>query len=121
MNPLNRYDVELKARAKKIPNWTVDAKNAVNPLQPGPIKSGEPTETVTLIPMGAARLRIASFPLIATGAKGNGAEGAPPHNDAPAPASETPLLQMPGIRKSFPGVRALDGVDFSSAAARSTR
>ena len=66
-NPLNRYDVELKAKAKKIPNWTVDHKGAVNPLQPSPVKSDDPEETVTLIPMGAARLRIASFPVIGTG------------------------------------------------------
>jgi hypothetical protein len=77
INPLNRYDVELEAKAKKIPNWTADAKNAVNPLQSGPIKSDQPTETVTLIPMGSARLRIASFPLIATGAKGNEWKKAP--------------------------------------------
>lgn len=70
-NPLNRYDVELAVRAKRIPNWTADEDNAVNPLQEGPIKSDQPVETVRLIPMGAARLRIASFPLIATGNGGN--------------------------------------------------
>ena len=70
-NPLNRYDVELSVRAKKIPNWTVDEDNAVQPLQAGPVRSDEPVETVTLIPMGSARLRISSFPLIAIGAKGN--------------------------------------------------
>ena len=71
VHPLNRYDVELSVRAKKIPNWTADEDNAVNPLQQGPIKSDEPVETVTLIPMGAARLRISSFPLIATGPTAN--------------------------------------------------
>jgi len=70
-NPLNRYDAELSVRAKKIPNWTADEDHAVGPLQQGPIKSDQPVETVTLIPMGAARLRIASFPLIATGGNGN--------------------------------------------------
>ena len=34
---------------------------------PVPVKSAEPVETVTLIPMGAARLRIASFPVIGEG------------------------------------------------------
>lgn len=65
--PPNLNDVELKAKAKKIPNWTIDHKGAVNPLQPSPVKSDEGTETVTLIPMGAARLRIASFPVIGAG------------------------------------------------------
>ena len=29
-----------------------------------PVASAEPTETVTLIPMGCARLRLSAFPLI---------------------------------------------------------
>lgn len=37
------------------------------PLQAGPAKSDQPTETVTLIPMGAARLRITSFPTVGDG------------------------------------------------------
>src|SRR3954462_1779672 len=32
--------------------------------------------------------------------------------DASAPQRELPLLEMQGIVKSFPGVRALDGVDL---------
>jgi hypothetical protein len=86
VNPLNRYDVELKVRAKRIPNWTTDEDNAVNELQQGPVNSTEPTETVTLIPMGAARLRIASIPLIATDGKGNDWKKPPPRPKLP-PAS----------------------------------
>jgi hypothetical protein len=67
VNPLNRYDVELRVKARKIPGWTADEKGAVNPLQQSPATSDEPVETVTLIPMGAARLRIASFPVIGSG------------------------------------------------------
>ena len=55
----------LKARARKIPNWKVDPQvGLVGNLQPSPVKSSEPVETITLIPMGCARLRIASFPTI---------------------------------------------------------
>ena len=36
-------------------------------IQQSPVKSDEPTETVTLIPMGCARLRISAFPTIGTG------------------------------------------------------
>jgi hypothetical protein len=78
VNPLNRYDVELRVKAKKIPAWVADEDNAVNPLQQSPVKSDEPTETVTLIPMGAARLRISSFPLIATGTSGHEWKKPPP-------------------------------------------
>ena len=48
----------LTAKANRIPNWTLDAHGLVGPMQDSPVLSDEPTETVTLIPMGAARLRI---------------------------------------------------------------
>ena len=41
-------------------------KGAVNEVQ-GPIRSAEKEETVKLIPMGAARLRISAFPRICEG------------------------------------------------------
>ena len=59
--------VSLKAKARKIPNWQMDRRNLVEKLQPSPVKSDEPVENVTLIPMGAARLRITMFPVIGTG------------------------------------------------------
>ena len=59
--------VTLTARAKKIPNWQMDTKNVITPLQPSPVRSDEATETVSLIPMGAARLRLTSFPTIGSG------------------------------------------------------
>ncbi|HZL34594.1 MAG TPA: beta-L-arabinofuranosidase domain-containing protein [Tepidisphaeraceae bacterium] len=58
---------EIHAKAKRIPAWTADEKNLIRPLQMSPVKSDEPTETVTLIPMGAARLRISEFPVIGAG------------------------------------------------------
>jgi hypothetical protein len=60
--------ISLKAKARKIPAWQMAHLNLVGPLQPSPAKSSEPVEDITLIPMGAARLRIASFPTIADGA-----------------------------------------------------
>ena len=60
--------IELLAKGKRIPAWKQDARGLVGKLQASPAKSDEPTETVTLIPMGAARLRISSFPVIGKGA-----------------------------------------------------
>jgi hypothetical protein len=57
--------IELKVKAKKIPAWQKDQMNFVGILPKSPVKSAEPEETVTLIPMGFARLRISSFPVIA--------------------------------------------------------
>jgi len=54
--------VELRAKARKIPEWTLDRHGLVAVLQPSPVRTTEPVETVTLVPMGWARLRIAAFP-----------------------------------------------------------
>ena len=59
--------IALKAKARRIPNWQLDRLNLVDKLQPSPVKSDEPVEDVTLIPMGAARLRLAMFPVIGSG------------------------------------------------------
>ncbi|WP_031082275.1 beta-L-arabinofuranosidase domain-containing protein, partial [Streptomyces sp. NRRL WC-3549] len=55
--------LSITARARRIPEWTADDEHVVAPLQPSPARSTEPVEDVTLVPMGAARLRISSFPL----------------------------------------------------------
>jgi len=59
--------IELRAKAKKIPQWKKDHLGLVGELQQSPVKSEEATETITLIPMGCARLRISAFPTIDTG------------------------------------------------------
>lgn len=56
--------IELRAKAKKIPQWKSDYLDLIGLLQPSPVKSDEPEETIKLIPMGAARLRISAFPVI---------------------------------------------------------
>jgi len=59
--------IELRAKAKKIPQWKKDHLGLVGELQQSPVKPEEATETITLIPMGCARLRISAFPTIDTG------------------------------------------------------
>ncbi|MBN1816104.1 MAG: glycoside hydrolase family 127 protein [Sedimentisphaerales bacterium] len=59
--------IQLVARAKKIPPWQLDHLGLVGEIQESPVWSEEPIEEVTLIPMGAARLRISSFPVIGSG------------------------------------------------------
>ena len=60
--------VELRAKARKIPNWQTDRDNVVTVLQPSPVRTDQPVETVALIPMGASHLRITSFPTVGSGA-----------------------------------------------------
>jgi hypothetical protein len=59
--------IELRAKARRVPQWQADRLNVVGKLQESPVKTSEPLETVTLIPMGAARLRITSFPVVGHG------------------------------------------------------
>jgi len=63
----NAAPIELRAKAKKIPAWQKDYLGLVGNLQPSPARSEEPIETVVLVPMGCARLRISAFPTIGEG------------------------------------------------------
>jgi hypothetical protein len=56
--------IELYARARRIPSWKTDTNGLANVLPSSPAQTEEPVETVALIPMGAARLRVTTFPLV---------------------------------------------------------
>lgn len=61
---LSGVPIEIKAKGKKVTNWTIDEYGLCSEL---PIKGTEKfasqTENITLVPMGAARLRISAFPV----------------------------------------------------------
>ncbi|WP_027342298.1 beta-L-arabinofuranosidase domain-containing protein [Hamadaea tsunoensis] len=56
--------IALTAQARAIPNWQADPENVVTTLQPSPAATSEPQQSVRLIPMGAASLRITAFPTV---------------------------------------------------------
>ncbi len=56
--------VEITTKGKKIPSWTMDQYGLCAELPVSPVKSEAAEETITLIPMGAARLRISAFPVV---------------------------------------------------------
>ena len=60
---------------QKITAWQADTQTVVTPLQDGPVAATTANEQITLIPMGAARLRITSFPQTG-GSKSWGTAGA---------------------------------------------
>lgn len=59
--------IVLKARGKRIPEWKQEANGLIGEVGQSPVRSDEPIEEITLIPMGCARLRISSFPVIGEG------------------------------------------------------
>ncbi len=66
----NSVPIELHGKGNKIPNWTL-VNNCAGKLQKSPVKSDEKVEDIVLIPMGAAHLRISSFPTIGKGPDAN--------------------------------------------------
>ncbi len=75
--------VELRASGKRIPAWALDEQGLVGELQASPVHSDEPQESITLIPMGCARLRISVFPRIATEPQaGEWVAPSPPRHEA---------------------------------------
>jgi hypothetical protein len=56
--------VRITAPARRIGAWGLDARGLVREVVAGPVRSKEPVESVSLIPMGAARLRITAFPRV---------------------------------------------------------
>jgi hypothetical protein len=52
----------IETEARKIPGWGLDEFGLAGILPKSPVAVETPKETVTLVPMGAARLRICSFP-----------------------------------------------------------
>ncbi len=68
---LDAAPIEIEARARKIPGWQLESNGLVGAIGQSPVRSDAPVETVRLIPMGCARLRISAFPRIA----GPGEEG----------------------------------------------
>ena len=60
----NSSPILIKAAARKIPNWKIDETGLVGELMDSPVESDEIDEIIELVPMGGARLRISSFPVV---------------------------------------------------------
>jgi hypothetical protein len=56
--------IELRAKGKQIPGWAIDQYGLCGVLPQSPVKTSQPTVNLTLVPMGGARLRISSFPVV---------------------------------------------------------
>ncbi len=56
--------IELQMMGKQIPEWKLDKHGLAGVLPLSPVAVTGPSVPLTLIPMGAARLRISSFPQV---------------------------------------------------------
>jgi hypothetical protein len=56
--------IRLIAKGKQIPGWTIDQYGLCGLLPVSPVKTPEPQKSLTLVPMGGARLRISAFPVV---------------------------------------------------------
>ncbi len=61
---LSAVPIEIKTKGKRIPGWTIDQYDLCAELPQSPVETNSPLEEITLVPMGAARLRIAAFPVV---------------------------------------------------------
>jgi hypothetical protein len=55
--------IEITAKARRLPQWTL-VDDSPGPLPLSPVTTKRPEETVTLVPYGAAKLRITAFPFL---------------------------------------------------------
>lgn len=56
--------LEIVTEGKRILSWTLDQNGLVAILPESPVSVSTPAEPITLVPMGAARLRITAFPQV---------------------------------------------------------
>ena len=85
--------VEIKAKGRRIPAWQADETDLVGLIAEGPVRSDEPVEEITLVPMGAARLRISAFPVIDSGPNGK------PWTSPPEPVARINPRQAAAMKK----------------------
>ena len=55
--------VSLVIRGRRLPEWKTD-ENSAGPVPMSPVSSKEPLDKLTLVPYGAAKLRITAFPYL---------------------------------------------------------
>ncbi|HFE51932.1 MAG TPA: hypothetical protein ENK07_00690, partial [Bacteroidetes bacterium] len=54
----------IQCKAKRVPGWGLEENGLIQQVPASPLKLKTPVETVTLVPMGCARLRVSAFPWV---------------------------------------------------------
>ena len=61
---LESVPLQIKVMGRQIPSWKIDQHGLAGVLPQSPVNTESKLMELTLIPMGAARLRISSFPQV---------------------------------------------------------
>lgn len=61
---LDSSPIEIIVQGRRIPEWKIYQDGLAGILPVSPAQVDTPLEEITLVPMGAARLRISSFPVV---------------------------------------------------------
>jgi GH43 family beta-xylosidase len=56
--------IVVEAKGREIDSWTIDQYGLCGLVPQSPVATDEPLKELTLVPMGGARLRISSFPVV---------------------------------------------------------
>lgn len=104
--------IELKTVARRIPQWEMDSRGLPGLLQDSPAKTNASLETVTLIPMGASRLRVSQFPTVTNSPTGI-AWTAPPKAKKSIPATASFKNDFDPINALTDGLEPKDSGDES--------
>jgi hypothetical protein len=56
--------LELVTQGKRIPSWQLDDNGLCGAVPRSPVQAGTGADKITLVPMGATRLRISAFPVV---------------------------------------------------------
>jgi hypothetical protein len=61
---LDNVPIQIKATGKRIPGWGIGRYGLVENVPMSPVTTKQPKHSITLVPMGAARIRISVFPVV---------------------------------------------------------
>lgn len=93
--------VYLKAKGRRIPGWQM-VGGLIGPLQESPVRTSAPEEEITLIPMGAARLRVSAFPVYGEGRHAHEWTVPPPAPLEFSHVNDNPMAIVDGIVPTRP-------------------